>query len=132
MDQETKDITYSSGSIKAEITVKRGNVLDGLRRGQAMFEASEETDNMAWYARYWIYSTLVGATKAITVRVGNKKHTSVPEFKEFLTWPNDLVETWLAAAYELNPAWLPVIPDNQLGEADREDREKKAPPPTSG
>lgn len=100
-------IEYKEGKIEAHITVRKASVLDGMRRGQLIEQAIQQPDEdpLRQTARIVIYPEIISATLTADIYKDGVELPWPLPFDELIALPEDLVNPWLEAVYELNPAW---------------------------
>ena len=116
---ETRVVEYGDGPDRVRIVVARANVRRGMIRTRLKAEAQQagETDPDLLILRWITYPDLT----ASAIEVDGLEWPM--SFDQFLDLPEPLCIDWEAAAYDLNPHWIPTPPD----EADV----KNAPAPST-
>ena len=106
-------ITYEDATLVALLRVRQATVLDGIRRGNLVANASDIADDdiVLRIARLVIYPAVVSATLTADVRrLDGVEETRLPwpmDFETFIGLPAELVDRWLMEVYLLNPSWNP-------------------------
>ena len=95
----TKIITIHVDDEPVEVILKSARKDDGLWRAELMMKSSEQIDRMRQIAAFHLYPTFLAAVK---------EPASVRDmsFDDFMTKIDEAdIDTWVGAAYELNPQW---------------------------
>ncbi len=103
----TKTIAFDEDQQHVEVTVRRASFLDDLERSQMITEALEAEaqpdlsprEQAVRTATIVIWPSVMVATEQV---IG--LHWPM-DFEEFLDLPSALVDAWMAAIWEQNPAW---------------------------
>jgi len=100
---KTKQVTYQDDDLTVKITVVRADIRAGMHRTRLQVEAdaSKDEDTDVHLLRRFTFPDLMAATT---------KATGMPwplSFEGYLELPERLGVIWEAAAYELNPHWVP-------------------------
>lgn len=109
------------------ITVQEANGLMAARREVLAARAyqSPAEDEAEQWMRAWVCPILVAATVAVE---GVKWPL---EMDELMALPDEVIATWLAAAFRLNPHWLPK-PDPAQDLNEKKGASQPPGTPTSG
>lgn len=116
LDDMSKSVTIDIAGISARIDVCPATTLMGMRRGQIAARARHEEDPLRWYAARFMYADCLACS---TGEIDGKPVCDLT-FDEFLALPDQITEAWLEAVYQVNPHWLPKLPEQD------EQQEKKA------
>lgn len=108
MPEKQKILSYDYDGTPVTITVARATARKGMQRYQMMVKGDEanktEPDEALATLRLITYPDCVSGTEQIT-------GLSWPlSFDEFVDLPEELVDMWAVAVYEINPHWLPTKP----------------------
>ena len=89
---ETPKVTYNQLSV----TVRAADGIAGMRRQRVLYEQSrvEDSDQDSRLLRVMVYPDLIACSD------------SSLSFVEFAALPDEFIEKWKSACYELNPHWL--------------------------
>ncbi len=109
------------------ITVQEANGLMAARREVLAAKAyqSPAEDEAEQWMRAWVCPILIAATVAVE---GVTWPLAIDEMMEL---PDEVINAWLAAAFRLNPHWLPK-PDPAQDLNEKKDGSKSLETPTSG
>lgn len=106
----TKLIEFTSGSLKAVITVREARLLEGMERGRLIGRAFEQPrqNELEQTVQVVIWPNLAAGTQAARLMDGPENtELAWPNFETLLELPETLVQQWLEAVFELNPRWEP-------------------------
>lgn len=112
---QTREIKYDDGVVTADLTVQAATTLIGARRGRliAQGQQSGETDPDRLLLLLYSYPDLLAPTTGTI----NGASVAGLTFDAFLALPEQLVDAWGRAVYELNGHWLPEVVDEAKKEA---------------
>lgn len=113
-----KTLELTVGKSTARLEVREATTLMGMRRGQLMAEAKDESDPLVWFARRFMYPDCLACSSGEI----SGKPVGELTFDEFIALPDQITEAWLAAVYEVNPHWQPRLPEPQEQEKKRSKR----------
>lgn len=116
-----KTLELTIGDVTARLEIREATTLMGMRRGQLMDDAKDDSDPLIWFARRFMYPNCLACSDG---EIGGKPMNELT-FDEYLALPDQVTEAWLAAVYEVNPHWQPRLPEP-------EEREKKRSKRTAG
>lgn len=117
-----KTLELTAVDVTARLEIREATTLMGMRRGQLMAEAKDESDPLVWFARRFMYPDCLACSEG---EIGGKPVSELT-FDEYLALPDRITEAWLAAVYEVNPHWQPRLPETP------EKQEKKASKRSTG
>ena len=103
MSEKQMTLAYTLDESEVAITVVRATARIGMARyilaNKGFKENEAEPDEALKLLRVMVYPDLVAATTQVT---GMKYPL---EFEEFIELPEDLINQWADAVYEVNPHW---------------------------
>jgi hypothetical protein len=103
MSEKQMTLAYTLDESEVAITVVRATARIGMARyilaNKGFKENEAEPDEALKLLRVMVYPDLVAATTEVT---GMKYPL---EFEEFIELPEDLINQWADAVYEVNPHW---------------------------
>ena len=100
---------FHSGDLSAAITVREARLVDGMERGRLIGQAFEQPrpNDLQQTVQVVIWPNLVAGTLSAEI-AQNGQALKWPDFETLLELPEQLVQQWLEAVYELNPHWSPA------------------------
>jgi hypothetical protein len=102
MSEKQKILTYELDGQEISITVQRATARIGVKRfllgSQAVKDNETEPDEALRILRLIVFPNVVSATVEID-------GMEMPTFDQFADLPEELVEAWSQAVYDVNPQW---------------------------
>ena len=121
---ETRTFEFNSGDEKVALVISRASRRMGMARSILIYEAiqanRDEKDQVLAVTRRTDYPDCIACTV---------EATGIPwpiTVEQFLELPDDLVEFWGQAVYEMNPHWSPLYQGEKGPEAQKKETISKS------